>query len=106
MKTYWLQGRDSRTPLRRLIDPPLVQQEIDPLDIGDVQVLHAHTPFTEERRTGVYSPITFQDVARRSIANSPVKYPNTPRGKQEIGYVIGVEGELCGSEFFRGVANK
>lgn len=82
MKTYWLQGRESRAPLRRVIEPPLVQQEIDPLDIGgEVQVLHAHTPFTEERRTGVYSPITFQDVARRSIASSPVKYPNTPRGK-------------------------
>lgn len=81
MKTYWLHGKETRPPLRRMIDPtPLMQQEMDPLDCKEVQVLHAHTPLTDERRTGVYSPITFQDVARRSIAGSPVKYPNTPRG--------------------------
>jgi guanylate cyclase len=32
----------------------------------------------DERR--VYSPVTFQDIARRSIANSPVKI-NKQRGR-------------------------
>lgn len=42
------------------------------------------TPFgssaltSDERR--IYSPITFQDVARRSVANSPTKNPDV-RGK-------------------------
>lgn len=61
-----------------------MRQEIDPLDINkEIQALHAHTPFGDERR-GVYSPITFQDVARRSIASSPVKYSCTPRGKSSL----------------------
>lgn len=78
-----LHGKESRPPLKRVIDPPLMRQEIDPLDISVRENMHAHTPLTDERRAGVYSPITFQDVARRSIASSPIKYPNTPRGKMK-----------------------
>lgn len=36
-------------------------------------------PVSAERRCSPYSPITFQDVARRSIANSPDKMPNSSR---------------------------
>ena len=77
MKTYWLQGKESRTPIDRRETAPLVQQEIDPLDNREFKSnIHA-----EDRRSVVYSPITFQDVARRSIASSPVKHSQSTRGE-------------------------
>ncbi|KAF2900460.1 hypothetical protein ILUMI_05725 [Ignelater luminosus] len=36
----------------------------------------------EGRRAGVYSPITFQDVARRSIASSPIKDSSSAKGSR------------------------
>lgn len=68
MKTYWLEGREHRTPLKliragyQVIDNPPYS---DDLDI----------------RTAGYSPVTFKEIAaRRSIANSPIKYVSTARG--------------------------
>lgn len=134
MKTYWLEGRESRPSLTKVISPQLtpgteleweraadVRDSIaehsalqmnnkDSLNSGRIQSAENHlpnavnsgpnslvnTPGTlmtiqnttvvrnsqisnaptttmtspvEERR--MYSPVTFQDVARRSIANSP-----------------------------------
>ncbi|XP_017784523.1 PREDICTED: soluble guanylate cyclase 88E [Nicrophorus vespilloides] len=73
MKTYWLHGRESRPPLNRTLTAGEVEVE------GDGGA--TSTGSAEDRRTGIYSPITFQDVARRSIANSPIK---TPVHKGEI----------------------
>nr|XP_015834473.1 PREDICTED: soluble guanylate cyclase 88E isoform X2 [Tribolium castaneum] len=76
MKTYWLKGKESRTPIDRREKAPL-HQEIDPLDNREFKHPNVHA---EDRRSVVYSPITFQDVARRSIASSPVKYSQSTRG--------------------------
>lgn len=79
MKTYWLKGKESRTPIdRRETAPLVVHQEIDPLDNREFKHPNVHA---EDRRSVVYSPITFQDVARRSIASSPVKYSQSTRGE-------------------------
>lgn len=92
MKTYWLEERGNRKPLAHITPPNIQEQEqmmaiaagnstgdrkMSILDTRRVSVppnreLSAHSTATEDRR--VYSPVTFQDVvARRSIANSPVK---------------------------------
>lgn len=115
MKTYWLEGRESRPSLTKVISPQLqpgtepeweraadvrdsiaeysaAQMNIkenylpnaihSPTSLINLQLqtalrnsiaLPAPTPVVtspmEERR--IYSPVTFQDVARRSLANSP-----------------------------------
>ncbi|XP_041985381.1 soluble guanylate cyclase 88E isoform X2 [Aricia agestis] len=115
MKTYWLEGRESRPSLTKLISSQIqpgteleweraadVRESIAehsaqqfnykefnsgsfhlPNSVpvarnstGNLQLLPKTVPTpptvtspTEERR--MYSPVTFQDVARRSIANSP-----------------------------------
>ncbi|KAF5301430.1 hypothetical protein FQA39_LY02159 [Lamprigera yunnana] len=66
MKTYWLQQREARSPLHRTLDPPMTE-----LENTSLEIVTKHNE--EHRRTGIYSPITFQDVARRSIASSPIK---------------------------------
>ncbi|XP_033216664.1 soluble guanylate cyclase 88E isoform X2 [Belonocnema kinseyi] len=97
MKTYWLQKRVSRSHLTKGIsiqEPPqwhskapdkrLSSVSVTELQKNCVDVLSRRgsristpTPLgspgllPEERR--IYSPITFQDVARRSVANSPTK---------------------------------
>ncbi|KAJ3631454.1 hypothetical protein MTP99_012583 [Tenebrio molitor] len=76
MKTYWLQGKESRTPIDRRGTAPLVHQDIDSLDERELKHTNVHP---EDRRSVVYSPITFQDVARRSIASSPVKHSQSTR---------------------------
>lgn len=83
MKTYWLEERENRKPFAHIIPPNLQEQEqILALAAAgnnsvemkfDLRRFSAHSSATEDRRTGVYSPVTFQDVARRSIANSPIK---------------------------------
>ncbi|CAH4035389.1 unnamed protein product [Pieris brassicae] len=104
MKTYWLEGRESRPSLTKVISQIQPGQELEwerAADVRDSIAEHSaqqlnHKDFnitsatslistgnvisptlkqpiitspTEERR--MYSPVTFQDVARRSIANSP-----------------------------------
>ncbi|XP_067000189.2 soluble guanylate cyclase 88E [Anabrus simplex] len=67
MKTYWLEQREFRVPLTRMAAPgpkPMWEQAADR---GSLLGLVG----ADERR--VYSPVTFQDVARRSTANSPIK---------------------------------
>lgn len=81
MKTYWLERRESRTPITRIMTgvnanapEPEWERQAD-----------LHMTFFDERR--VYSPITFQDVARRSVASSPVRYPGV-RGNSTISRVV------------------
>ncbi|XP_063989104.1 soluble guanylate cyclase 88E [Diachasmimorpha longicaudata] len=46
---------------------------------------------SDERR--IYSPITFQDVARRSVANSPTKHPDTREMRSNsVGAVSSIAG--------------
>lgn len=72
MKTYWLQVKESRTPVPRIGNsvPPahIMERKTEPKQ----STSHTNPP-KEAGRTVVYSPITFQDVARRSIVNSPEK---------------------------------
>jgi guanylate cyclase len=74
MKTYWLDRRECRMPLVRRASSVGTKSDTDKLEKGSILGLSS---IGEERR--VYSPVTFQDIARRSIANSPVKI-NKQRG--------------------------
>ncbi|XP_018319990.1 soluble guanylate cyclase 88E isoform X2 [Agrilus planipennis] len=87
MKTYWLQQREARTPLRRTLDTPFAEIEGELLDVR----YNAPTYAMNEDRRGMYSPITFQDVARRSIASSPSKDMSYSRDcrSNSIGTVYG-----------------
>ncbi|XP_044736954.1 soluble guanylate cyclase 88E [Chrysoperla carnea] len=68
MKTYWLERRELRTPLTRITTGVTTAPEPEwERQAGWVSTL------LDERNRGAYSPITFQDVARRSVANSPVR---------------------------------
>lgn len=96
MKTYWLEERKGRIQLepipiannREIIGPITTDRRKSLLDAskriimlpGVINNTHpellanavgSNTTNNDERR--VYSPVTFHDVARRSIANSPVK---------------------------------
>jgi guanylate cyclase, other len=70
MKTYWLEHRENR------------------ISFGQLSNIHnkSATAFTsnnssDERR--IYSPVTFEDVARKSVANSPIKSIFSGRGRGE-----------------------
>ncbi|GLV35342.1 Guanylyl cyclase at 88E [Carabus blaptoides fortunei] len=73
MKTYWLKERDERLPVEKIlpkhVQPPPPERKKSADDTSNV-TREAILSTAEDRR--VYSPVTFQDVARRSIANSPV----------------------------------
>ncbi|XP_017844866.1 soluble guanylate cyclase 88E [Drosophila busckii] len=89
MKTYWLEERQNRLPLQ-LTNPMLTAATLTPVSKALLPAsAKPHTPpalepppaamssvpatTTEERTGRIYSPVTFKDVARRSIANSPVR---------------------------------
>lgn len=78
MKTYWLQAKESRTPVPRIGSSVPPTHEIERKTEPKQSISHTNPP-KEAGRAVVYSPITFQDVARRSVVNSPEK-ANT-RGK-------------------------
>lgn len=95
MKTYWLEDREYRTKLpadlktatvvsslptaldlveRKTLSAKSEQRRVSlsPLTIAKTVLANqAILPSQEERR--VYSPVTFEDVAVRSIENSPAK---------------------------------
>jgi len=73
MKTYWLDAREDRIPLRRSLsaNPERIEAHPEPSPM----------PLTEDRR--VYSPVTFQEIARRSIGSSPAKGASA-RGKSMV----------------------
>ena len=90
MKTYWLDKRENRPPLARVT--PSNMQTLD-FSNGPTSAEKKSIGSASDRRVSlsqnivmrresvvgatndrqVYSPVTFSDVARRSIANSPVK---------------------------------
>lgn len=93
MKTYWLEKREQRSKIVTVTEPvqwsvkscekrvsttsftSLLKTNSDCISRRESRV-SSTTPtgcnfLSDERR--MYSPITFQDVARRSVANSPTK---------------------------------
>lgn len=81
MKTYWLQTKAQRVPGQRINDhKPIIETD---------ESLSSSKEFIQDTaRVVVYSPITFQDVARRSIACSPVKTLSRGRFKNSCNYFI------------------
>ncbi|CAG9857899.1 unnamed protein product [Phyllotreta striolata] len=72
MKTYWLEQKEYRSPISKTEIPeypvhkaPSVVEQPSRKALTQSQELIG--------RAALYSPITFKDVARRSIASSPVK---------------------------------
>ena len=81
MKTYWLEFRENRAALSH----PAIQASIENLSpIRAIEfnydrrmsmpqyMLHNKAENNVEERR-VYSPVTFEDVAKRSIINSPIR---------------------------------
>lgn len=94
MKTYWLEYRENRPPLQ-MLEEDVKTPAIDYIESSkdrrvsisthNIQYKQSsgglNSAGTEDRR--VYSPVTFEEVARRSIANSPVKLHSFgPRGRE------------------------
>lgn len=79
MKTYWLEHRESRPPLSRVL--PLVISDVPELEWersadAVLDIVERNTDMNmqlAEERTRTYSPVTFQEVARHSISRSPVR---------------------------------
>ncbi|CAK9814862.1 Soluble guanylate cyclase 88E [Anthophora quadrimaculata] len=128
MKTYWLEKREHRSSTTKGItiqEPPQwhtrnVEKRVSAgtssafttasmfdnhncLDMSSRRGSKITSPtppdslfFTEERR--IYSPITFQDVARRSVANSPTKNNDTRECRSNsMGAVITRNSEMFSS---------
>ena len=76
MKSYWLEYRENRSPL------PQMANDID-AEIKAIEFNHdrrtsmppnlstSKEAELEDRR--VYSPVTFEEVAKRSVMNSPIR---------------------------------
>lgn len=81
MKTYWLDYRENRRSLAQsLTDSRAIRSPVKAIEYNydrrmsmPQYMLHNKSAEvgTDERR--VYSPITFEDVARRSIIHSPIR---------------------------------
>ncbi|KAG5877845.1 hypothetical protein JTB14_007241 [Gonioctena quinquepunctata] len=65
MKTYWLKKKECRAPIPRIANTELPGKEKE-------NKIEVKDPIPDGRPV-IYSPITFKDVARRSIASSPIK---------------------------------
>lgn len=72
MKTYWLQEKEYWTPVSRLETPEFPLPKLPKIEQPLPKII-PQEQIQEVGRAAVYSPITFKDVARRSIASSPVK---------------------------------
>lgn len=87
MKTYWLEFRENRTSISQTFENANNHSPVKAIEYNTDRrmsmpqyMLHnkAENSF-EERR--VYSPVTFEDVAKRSIINSPVRNIFSARGR-------------------------
>lgn len=74
MKTYWLVEREHRAPLSRHIPAG------ESVEAPEWERCADSLKNLQEDRARVYSPVTFQEVARRSVDNSPVKLRADNRG--------------------------
>lgn len=68
MKTYWLEGRD---PSGRAVRSPHAEEvdELESPQLEDAVKEPSVRELEDDRR--VYSPVTFQEIAKRSLASSP-----------------------------------
>lgn len=78
MKTYWLEECENRDPLEVHDLVEEAQDQALHIDYNsDRRMSMPPTPLSKSDATAedrrVYSPITFEDVAKRSIVNSPVR---------------------------------
>lgn len=89
MKTYWLDFRENRVSVSQTLDTvnelpsPVraIEYNYDRRMSMPQYMLHNKAENSiDERR--VYSPVTFEDVAKRSIINSPVRNIFSARGRQ------------------------
>ncbi|CAG9804018.1 unnamed protein product [Chironomus riparius] len=74
MKTYWLDYRENRRSLAQSNKSPVKAIEYNydrRMSMPQYMLYNKTESNIDERR--VYSPITFEDVARRSIINSPIR---------------------------------
>lgn len=75
MKTYWLHDREKRVPFR-------------PSEGDDMMRPKSSASMSPERRRNVYSPVTLDDVARKSLTGSPIKEaepePEEPEGDENL----------------------
>lgn len=74
MKTYWLDYRENRRSLAQSNQSPIKAIEYNydrRMSMPQYMLFNKTESNIDERR--VYSPITFEDVARRSIINSPIR---------------------------------
>jgi guanylate cyclase, other len=69
MKTYWLEHRQNRISFSQMAN---IHNKAASGFSGNNN--------SEERR--IYSPVTFEDVARKSVANSPIKSIFSGRGRE------------------------
>lgn len=77
MKTYWLKKRNIRTPdIKKLIP---IQTSIEPI-IKSAKMVREKSAASDDRST--YSPVTFNEVAKRSNTSSPIKI--NARGYKKI----------------------
>lgn len=80
MKTYWLVEREHRAQLSRHIAAR------DGPDAPEWERCADNLKTLQEDRSRVYSPVTFQEVARRSVDNSPIKLRHDNRGTRSKTY--------------------
>lgn len=89
MKTYWLEFRENRSSVNQPLEH-VVENDSSPMKAIEYNydrrmsmpqyMLHNKADSTVEERR-VYSPVTFEDVAKRSIINSPVRNLFSGRGR-------------------------
>lgn len=88
MKTYWLEYRENRISVSQtLLETNDAHSPMKAIEFNQDRrmsmpqyMLHNKTENSlEERR--VYSPVTFEDVAKRSVINSPVRNLFSARGR-------------------------
>lgn len=110
MKTYWLECRENRKPLHKEIehDIPNVVQSANlnrRMSMPTTAVGHQFNKIEsimEERR--IYSPVTFEDVAKRSVINSPVRSIKSAKTRASRSSSIG-NAYNCPSEVFGDLVN-
>lgn len=89
MKTYWLDFRENRTSVSQTLETvnelpspvKAIEYNYDRRMSMPQYMLHNKAENNVEERR-VYSPVTFEDVAKRSIINSPVRNIFSARGRQ------------------------
>lgn len=117
MKTYWLECRENREPLHKAVEKEtpttnVIQPSTNfnrrmsmPTTTTTTTLGHQFNKIDsiiEERR--IYSPVTFEDVAKRSVINSPAKSIKSAKTRASRSSSIG-NAYNCPSEVFGDLVN-